>query len=369
MAAADGSGQPVPNDGAKPPGLLRRLRREAAPAAKRLLFGVGAYTALRTIRPSSGLAILRYHAVCGPEGSEYAEPAICVTPAAFEQHVAYLTSNYRVIPLPEAVRLMRDRTPLPLNAVAMTFDDGYADNLRAAHVLNRYGASATFYITAGCLSGEAPFWPSEIRQLVARVKAPAIELRAASRTVSIPCGTGAERRAAIRTLARLLKSNTIPVREGLREQLRQQAGPAEMRSPMLTWDELREMHGLGMTIGAHTVTHPNLPSAGPVDAWQEISGSKARLEREIGAPVTMFSYPNGGAERYMTSEIAGLVRDAGFDAATTSWNGFAGPASDLYALERVQVQERLEDLAFTLEVERFAFKPAPRGSVTAARSW
>jgi hypothetical protein len=62
----------------------------------------------------------------------------------------------------------------------------------------------------------------------------------------------------------------------------------------------------------------------------------------------------------MTPEIARLVRDVGFAAATTSWNGFAGPRSDPYALERVQVAERVEDLVFALEVERFAFRPAPR---------
>jgi hypothetical protein len=81
----------------------------------------------------------------------------------------------------------------------------------------------------------------------------------------------------------------------------------------------------------------------------------------------MFSYPNGGAERYMTREVAALVRDAGFAAATTSRNAFASPASDLYALERVQVSERLEQLIFALEVERFAFQPKPRpGEVSPA---
>lgn len=348
--------------GTVPDGLFRRLRRGTAPAAKRLLYRAGAYPVIRKLRPSRGLAILRYHAVCGPEGHDYAEPSICVTPSAFEQHVAYLTASYRLISLPEAVGRIREGKSLPPNAVAITFDDGYADNLAAARVLEAHGASATFYITTGCLSGESPFWPSEIRQLVARIQAPSIELSSAGSAVSIPCESPAERRAAIRTLARLFKSNTIPVREALREELRWQAGGGAVPSPMLTWDQLREMHRLGMTIGAHTVTHPNLPSAGVAEAWQEIAGSKDRLEAEIGGPATMFSYPNGGAERYMTPEIAGLVRKAGYKAATTSWNGFAGAASDLYALERVQVEERLEDLAFALEVERFAFKPAPRSA-------
>jgi hypothetical protein len=74
----------------------------------------------------------------------------------------------------------------------------------------------------------------------------------------------------------------------------------------------------------------------------------------------MFSYPNGGAERYMTRAIADIVRDEGYAAATTSRNAFAGASSDLYALERVQVSPRLDELVFALEIERFLFKPVPR---------
>jgi peptidoglycan/xylan/chitin deacetylase (PgdA/CDA1 family) len=122
------------------------------------------------------------------------------------------------------------------------------------------------------------------------------------------------------------------------------------------------MHRLGMTIGAHTVTHPNLPSAGLADATAEIVGSKARLERELDANVTMFSYPNGGAERYYTPDLQRVVREAGYAAATTSINGFAGPGSDPYALERVQVAERLEHLVFALEFERFALRPVARSA-------
>jgi peptidoglycan/xylan/chitin deacetylase (PgdA/CDA1 family) len=129
---------------------------------------------------------------------------------------------------------------------------------------------------------------------------------------------------------------------------------------MLTWEQVREMHALGMVIGSHTMTHPNLPNAGLDRARSEIVESKARLEAEIGAPVTMFSYPNGGAERYMTREVAALVREAGFAAATTSRNAFAGPSSDVFALERVQVSQELERVVFALEVERYAFKPKPR---------
>jgi peptidoglycan/xylan/chitin deacetylase (PgdA/CDA1 family) len=340
-------------------GIPRATRTGAAPVAKRALLVSGFYSGLRRILPSRQLAILRYHAICAPDAG-YADAGICISPQAFEQHLEYLAAHYRVLPLPDAVAYLRQGRTLPANAVAVTFDDGYADNLAAARGLAKFGLTATFYITAGCLAGEAPFWPAEIRELVRRMPGPAVDLTSSGEPIRLALGTPAERQAAVRTLTKLFKRHRIAVREAWREELRAHAGVSGVPSPMLTWADVRDMHRLGMTIGSHTMTHPNLPNAGAVDAQREITMSKSTLEGAIGEPVTMFSYPNGGADRYMTREIATLVRDAGFAAATTSRNAFAGPRSDLFALERVHVSENLEDLVFALEVERFAFKPAPR---------
>ena len=336
-----------------------RSSRAAVPAAKRALLASGFYSGFRRLLPSRQLAILRYHAICAPDAG-YADPGICISPSAFDRHLEYLSSHYRVLRLPEAVACLEQGRTLPANAVAITFDDGYADNLAAARAIARAGLSATFYLTAGCLGGDAPFWPAEIRELVRRMPTPAVELSSSGETIRLAVGTPAERQASVATLTKLFKRHPIAVRERWREELRALANVAELPSPMLSWNDVAEMHRLGMTIGSHTLTHPNLPNAGAADAAREISMSKSRLEQAVGEPVTMFSYPNGGADRYMTPEIAGLVKQAGFLAATTSRNAFAGPGSDRFALERVQVAEQLEDLVFALEVERFAFKPAPR---------
>jgi peptidoglycan/xylan/chitin deacetylase (PgdA/CDA1 family) len=335
------------------PGLWETV----VPPVKTALMRTGACAALRRWLPSRSIAILRYHAICGEEGFVYADPHLCISPEAFEAHVRYLARHYEVLALPEAVRLLREGGPLPPNAVAFTFDDGYADNLRAARILHRYGATGTFYITAGCMAGGEPFWPAELRVLLRAITFDAISLAVNGRWTRLPLRTAADRTRTNAALLRLYKSNPIPVREHIREQLRELAGHPRVPQVMLTWEEIAEMHRLGMTIGGHTVTHPNLPSAGLVDATKEIAGSRERLERELGVKVTMFSYPNGGAERYFTPELQGVVREAGFDAAATSRNGFADGTSDLYALPRVQVAERLEDLLFRLEVERFVLAP------------
>jgi peptidoglycan/xylan/chitin deacetylase (PgdA/CDA1 family) len=333
-----------------------------APLAKKALLQLGGYAALRTVLPSHRLAILRYHAICGAEGYGYADPYICITPENFEQHVRYLTQAYAVLRLDEAVRKLAADEPLARNAVVITFDDGYRDNLAAARTLAKYGASATFYITAGCLHGGEPFWPSEVRHLVAALPPQRLTVTAGPATVDLDLTSDAGKKAAVKQLTKAFKSNLIPVREELRARLRRIAGAGPMPQIMLTWDEVREMHALGMTIGSHTMTHPNLPSAGLAAAREELVNARARLEGEIDAPVTMFSYPNGGADRYVTPELQRLAHDIGYEAAATSRNAFAGRHSDLYALERIEVEESLEHLVFALEIERFAFKPRPRPS-------
>ena len=340
--------------------LLGSIRRSVSPAAKAVLFRTGVCSALRRVVPNRGLAILRYHAICGPEGHAYASPGICITPAAFEAHVRYLAENYRVLALPDAVTSLRTGRTLPCNAVAITFDDGYADNLAAARTLAKYGLTATFYITAGCMADGEPFWPSELRYLLAAVKQDRITLTLPGQSLAFELTAPNGRARAVDRLTKAFKGNPVPQREQLRAQLRAYAGHVTIPRVMLTWDEIREMQALGMTIGSHTMTHPNLPNAGVARAQEELLQARLRLEQEIGEPVTMFSYPNGGAERYLTPEIQKAVRETGYEAATTSRNAFAGPASDLYALERIQVTEGLRDLVFALEVERFAFAPARR---------
>jgi len=296
--------------------------------------------------------IVAYHAV----SSSWRSP-LAITESALRSQLGYLhRSGYVGLTFADAERRTRDGT-LPRRSVVVTFDDGYADNLPAARVLHQHGLSATFYITAGCLHGEAPFWPSEVRYLVARASAGELRLRMPDQTTVLPLANGHDRQKAVRAINKLMKSNVIPVREDIRRQLREAAGHPELPRHMLTWAELAEMRDLGMTIGAHTCTHANLPSAGLADATREITESKARLERELAMRVTMFSYPNGGAERYITPELKRIVADSGFAAAASSQNAFAGVHSDIYALERVEVEERLEDLVFALEVERFAFAP------------
>jgi peptidoglycan/xylan/chitin deacetylase (PgdA/CDA1 family) len=113
------------------------------------------------------------------------------------------------------------------------------------------------------------------------------------------------------------------------------------------------MHRGGMTFGAHTITHPNLPNATPDEARQEIFGSRDALAEQIGEAVRHFSYPNGRGSAHLTDDVKGLVRDAGFASSTTSVTGGVVPGDDLLALKRIGIYSRHGVLPeFTLDIER-----------------
>jgi peptidoglycan/xylan/chitin deacetylase (PgdA/CDA1 family) len=73
---------------------------------------------------------------------------LSVTPERFAEHLEWLhTNGYTPIRMDHLADCLRGRAICPANAVALTFDDGYADAATAAlPLLEHYGYPATFYI-------------------------------------------------------------------------------------------------------------------------------------------------------------------------------------------------------------------------------
>src|ERR1043166_9870170 len=92
--------------------------------------------------------------------------------------MAFVRRAYRPVRFEEFVRALHTGGNLPPRALAVTFDDGYADNHRLAFpVLQRLGFTATLYLTTGALDGGPPLWMSAARALV--LSAPGAELAVA----------------------------------------------------------------------------------------------------------------------------------------------------------------------------------------------
>jgi len=329
-------------------------------ALKRVLFHSGLLTLAGLARRRAGGLVLRYHAIT-PDAREvpYATPEICLPVAALRVQMAFVKRAYTVVSLDELVDRVARGKELPPRALAITFDDGYADNHRLAFpVLQRLGLPATVYLTSGTIDGGPPLWMSAVRALV--LAAPAGEL-AVPGLPPVTLGPQGERGEIARALTRAL----VPLEAAERHERLAAAAAAcrvdparELDGSMLAWDQVRELARGGWTIGAHTVTHVNVALTAPDDAASEIAASRDTIAAAVGAPVVHFAYPNtGGAHRYFDGATAGILRRLGFRSAVTSAPGLVRPGVSSFALPRIGVGPRLapvSELAATLVRQRLA---------------
>jgi peptidoglycan/xylan/chitin deacetylase (PgdA/CDA1 family) len=299
--------------------------------------------------PGRGAVVLRYHSVNDDPVwmRECVQRSLVVPSGVFDAQVAYLVSRHRVVGIGEVVAAMRTGRSLDRRTVAITFDDGYEDNYRKAFpILKRHGAPAAFYVTTGSIGDARPLWTVELRRAVMRARKPALDL-SFREAGPLDVSTDDARETAVRELAGRLKRCPAPEARAALAEVLAASGVAggQERRVMMSWDEIREMHRAGMTIGAHTGEHWNLPSLDDADLEKEVHGSRNALAVALDAPVEHFAYPNGRTDRHCDARVAGVVAAAGFVSAVTS---VAGPASrrfSAYGIPRLGVYGRHDDVA------------------------
>ncbi len=103
----------------------------------------------------------------------------------------------------------------------------------------------------------------------------------------------------------------------------------------MTHTQLLEMAGAGVSIGAHSRTHPDLRACGPGELEGEVRGSKEDLEDLLGTPVTSFAYPTG----LINDVVVAAVAAAGFTSAVTAGHGWWRPASEPLLIPRSFVED------------------------------
>ncbi|MEF9942620.1 MAG: polysaccharide deacetylase family protein [Burkholderiaceae bacterium] len=250
----------------------------------------------------------------------------------FEDRLRWLASVFTVLPLAEAVDRLRAGR-LPPRAAAITFDDGYRDNIEvAAPILQRLGLTATFFVADGYLDGGRMFNDS-VYEALRRLPAGEIELPVPERT-RVVIDSMASRRAAADRILPTLKYRPLAEREGVCQQLAALATSPLPTDLMMSSSQVAQLVEQGMEVGGHTVNHPILAALETAAAEREITANQARLEAIVGRPLKLFAYPNGGPGRDYTCAHVAMVRQAGYAAAVSTSVGVATAATDPYQLPR-----------------------------------
>jgi peptidoglycan/xylan/chitin deacetylase (PgdA/CDA1 family) len=288
-------------------------------------------------------AILLYHRVAdiGPDPL-----GLAVTPERFAQQLEALAAGWTPAPL-EAV-IAGDAGP---HAVAITFDDGYHDNLvNALPALVAANVPATLFASTSHIATGVGYWWDGVEATLADANAHS----GAILTLELPEGTRAwaprtqAQRAAVRAhVHAALRTRDRATIAGALAQLRAWAGqdgatqPPDRDRP-LTPDELVTLASAGpFTVQAHGRTHISLAHApAPVRAG-ELTGSAEDLASWLGEAERprIFSYPFGVPGVDVDHATKTAVRAAGYTHATVNAPGLVGPKTDPYALPRLAVPD------------------------------
>lgn len=261
-----------------------------------------------------------------------------MTADRFRECLQWIAAWFNVLPLGEAI-LALARGTLPARALAITFDDGYADNAEVAvPILSELRLPATFFVSSGFLDG-GRMWNDTIIEAIRRTDKPSLDLSRWS-LPEVRTATIAERRSAIETLIGILKHRPPAERTDKVEAVASAAGAALPGDLMMTSKQLRALAASGMEIGAHTVSHPILAVVDDATARSEIADGRDRLASIVRQPVRLFAYPNGKPHADYTARDVAIVRSLGFDAAfSTAW-GAASASTSRFELPRFTPWDR-----------------------------
>jgi peptidoglycan/xylan/chitin deacetylase (PgdA/CDA1 family) len=307
---------------------------------------------LDRVRLAGACTVVSYHGVVPADhpGGEAFLDGNLVRPEVLRQHLRFLKGHYHVVH-PEEFRAWAEQgKPLPPRAVLVTCDDGLVNTLTdMLPVLQSESISCLFFVT-GASCGDEPgmLWYEELYHLMRTSSLNGLELQLPIEEDPEPPSLDSFQArwwSTVRRASRLdararadwmgLVRNHCGVTEVFRSELHSETR-SERRWRLLNIAELRTLAEAGMTIGAHTLSHPVLSQCADEEARREIQQSKIDLERTLRRPVWAFAYPFGDPSTVGEREVR-LAQEAGFACAFLNVENWGAEGSNCFALSRTHV--------------------------------
>jgi len=310
------------------------------------------YRAVTARRPQ--FRVLGYHRVSEhPEPVGTIEEALAVPVAAFARQMAYVRRKFEVLPLEGFDSFRRNPGGFSKPPLAVTFDDGYRDNLTLAlPILTRYEIPATVFVTTGYVGQRALFWWNELSSWVWGAAPGRYCFDIGGQRRCFTLDKHGRRRLfwwSFGVLCRLPETAKLAALAHIKNELQggKEARPQGLE--MLTAQEIARAQGHNLHFGAHTVHHVVLTNVPPEQAAREIMDSIAHLRAWTGAEVTSFAYPVGDASSFNV-HVQQQLADAGIRYAVTTIKGGNGPGQDPLALRRTLIDGADDFATFVCKV-------------------
>jgi peptidoglycan/xylan/chitin deacetylase (PgdA/CDA1 family) len=276
--------------------------------------------------------ILMYHRVLprAQAHSERVEDGMFVDPATFGRHLDWLAADFSVMPLAAIVDDLEAGRVLPEKACAITFDDGWYDNLvHGLPELEKRQMPATLFAVSDRVGTRGGFWPDEMERRLAQA-APATRADLASEIGLAGAATDPA------AFLEFLKGISETARPALLERIRAVTTDALAdRRELMNWEELDRLAAANIDIEVHGASHAILTGLDASGIRSELSRSLESLRAKGHARHTLLAYPSGAYDE----EVVSIARELGYRAAVTTEPGLASAEVDLLKLPRVGIHD------------------------------
>ncbi len=309
-----------------------------------------ASNALRLFK-KKGVAVLMYHSVKErPEEHANTLGGIVHSTTIFRQQMEMLASRCTPVGMDDVLLFAKGEKELPPQCFAVTFDDGYADNLEiVAPIMEKLGIPGAFYITVGYIeTGRLP-WAVIVRHAFATTKQ---KSWAAPNGAAFSLSDTDGRNRGFAQACQHLSALAGAAQEAAVAKIEQQLDVPRFTQPdlMLKWEQVRELAKRAHVVGSHTVSHPNLAHVkDDADLRHELSESKRQLDAQLGSAIRHFSYPVPALKPHWTSRTVELSRDAGYSTAVTTNPGLVNVNDDPLSLHRVRPAYDMDEFKWVVE--------------------
>jgi peptidoglycan/xylan/chitin deacetylase (PgdA/CDA1 family) len=301
--------------------------------------------------------ILLYHRVLNYDSDPQ---LLAVSPDNFREQMQYLKKNYQIISLEKLTKDIIENK-VPKNSVAITFDDGYADNYHFMKpVLEELDIPATIFVTTSLIDSEREFWWDEIEQVFLHSDdlPDRLDLKLNGYQVSMNIENSvsekfndwnitvnkniSSRKKAYVKFHSILKTLDHARRDELMDFLFNWAGKERRCRKFyrtMTSEEILDTSKGGLIeIGAHTDSHSALSILTKENQKDEILRSKIKLEEIINLQVKTFAYPFGSHFDYNKSSVL-AVKESGFSSSYSNFPLKISRRSDVFQQTRFLIRD------------------------------
>lgn len=263
--------------------------------------------------------------------------------SVFEQCVKSLSSMGHAMSMDDVLASMSSGESLPCNSFAITFDDGFENNLsEAAPILKKYNVPACFYVTSGFIEKNGMSWIDQIELCLERFSPKELIMPWQTKPYNLD-GIELERSFLNEVRKNVKGSRDINPNE-IVQIIYDQCGEKVIASnddPLdqkLTWAQVHQLSRDPLfTVGAHTHTHPILGYLNRAQMKVEIDTPIEMLKSKANiSEVRHFSYPEGFQGSF-TEETIKLLKAQGVVCSPTAIEGINEAGSDPFHLFRIMV--------------------------------